>query len=51
MRGVIADGHKKITLRAANRDYQDIIVRESDDFDICGRVVTVLSVSVPRSVL
>jgi transcriptional regulator with XRE-family HTH domain len=51
MRGVIEDGNKKLTLRAANRDYEDIIVRSSDEFDVCGRIVKIYSARNPRSVL
>jgi transcriptional regulator with XRE-family HTH domain len=51
MRGVIENNHKQLTLRAANKEYRDIIVTPADDFDICGRIVKVFSTREPRAIL
>jgi transcriptional regulator with XRE-family HTH domain len=50
IRGVI-ENSGGLTLRAKNRDYEDIRVTNSDEFDICGRVVTIHSIRKPTSVL
>jgi phage repressor protein C with HTH and peptisase S24 domain len=50
IRGVIENG-SGLTLRAKNKDYEDIRITPSDEFDICGRIVTIHSVRKPTSVL
>jgi phage repressor protein C with HTH and peptisase S24 domain len=50
IRGVI-ENSGGLTLRAKNRDYEDIRITGSDEFDICGRVVTIHSIRKPTSVL
>ncbi len=51
IRGVIENNRKQITLRAMNKEYEDIIVTPDDDFTICGRVVRIFSLREPVPVL
>jgi SOS-response transcriptional repressor LexA len=50
IRGII-ENSGGIILRAKNKNYEDIRVTRSDEFDICGRVVTIHSIRKPTSVL
>lgn len=47
IRGVVENNRKQITLKSINKNYSDIVVTPDDDFDICGKVVKVFSVSDP----
>ena len=49
--GLVENKGGIVTMRAFNRDYGDIVVTREDDFAVGGRVVAVLSVSYPNSVL
>jgi transcriptional regulator with XRE-family HTH domain len=51
IRGLIENNRKMVTMKAHNKDYNDIVVTPDDDFDICGRVVKVFASREPRSVL
>lgn len=51
IRGVIENNRKQITLRAMNKEYEDIVVTPDDDFTICGRVVKIHALKDPVSVL
>jgi transcriptional regulator with XRE-family HTH domain len=51
VRGLVENNRKMITMKAHNKDYDDIIVTPDDDFSVCGRVVKVFSSREPRSVL
>ncbi|MDR3332433.1 MAG: S24 family peptidase [Synergistaceae bacterium] len=50
-RGLVENNRKMITMKAHNKDYDDIVVTPDDNFSVCGRVVRVFSSREPRSVL
>lgn len=51
VRGLIENSRRQLTMRAFNRDYEDVVVADDDDFIICGKVVKIFSIRDPESVL
>lgn len=51
VRGVIVNARNRVTLKAHNKEYADIIVTPDDDFEICGRVVDIHARKKPVSVI
>lgn len=51
VRGLIENSRRQLTMRAFNRDYEDVVVTDDDDFIICGKVVKIFSIRDPESVL
>lgn len=50
-RGIVKNKSGVVTMKSFNRDYEDVAVTVQDEFEIVGRVLAVLSVSYPDSVL
>lgn len=51
VRGLIENSRRQLTMRAFNRDYEDVVVTDDDDFIICDKVVKIFSMRDPESVL